>query len=68
MPDNDRAVKKATSAIYILNRIKIPAVLVECGFLSNPDELALLCTQEYRQKMSAVIFASAAEFIVSQTE
>ncbi len=66
MPDNDRAVKKATSAIYILNRIRIPAVLVECGFLSNAEDLAQLNTPEYRKKLSAVIFASAAEFITEE--
>ena len=34
----DRLTKKAGSAIYLLNRSEIPAVLVECGFLSNSEE------------------------------
>jgi len=65
-PDNDRAIKSAGSDIYILSRIRIPAVLVECGFISNPDDLAALTTPEYRQKLSCVIFSSAAEFLVSR--
>ncbi len=65
MPENDRSIKSATDAIYILNRIKIPAVLVECGFLSNPYERELLSTKEYRRKLAAVIFASSAEYLVS---
>lgn len=64
MPDNNREIKEATQAIYILKRIKIPAVLVECGFLSNPDELTLLSSEEYRKQLSASIFASSAEYLV----
>ena len=63
-PNNEREVKAAGSDIYILRRIRIPAVLVECGFISNPDDLALLTTPEYRRKLSCVIFSSAAEFLV----
>jgi len=63
IPDNDRTTKQATQAIYILNRIRIPAVLVECGFLSNPEELELLETTGYRQKIAAVIFVSTADFL-----
>jgi len=61
--DNKREIKASTDAIYILKRIKKPAVLVECGFLSNDTERALLLTREYREKLAASIFASTAEFI-----
>jgi N-acetylmuramoyl-L-alanine amidase len=54
-PTNDRETKTATSAIYLLYHSKIPSVLVECGFLSNKDELAKLKTHEYRQKLGAAI-------------
>lgn len=50
-----RAAKKATSAIFILHRIEIPAVLVECGFLSNPTENELLQTADYQKKLAALI-------------
>jgi N-acetylmuramoyl-L-alanine amidase len=57
-PRNNRAIKAADSSIYILNNIKNPAILVECGFLSNEDELSLLKAEEYRAKMALVIFSS----------
>lgn len=36
---------------YMLNCTNIPAVIVECGFLSNPEEESLLLTEEYRKKV-----------------
>lgn len=62
---NARTVKKADSSIYILHHIEVPAVLVECGFLSNPEEAALLCTEEYQNKLAAVIFAAVAEYLAA---
>ncbi len=56
--DNTREMKKADSAIFILNRIESPAVLVECGFLSNENESKLLLSEDYRSKLSAVIATS----------
>lgn len=57
-PDNHRKTKAATSAIYLLDRLTCPAVLVECGFLSNPEEAALLETAEYRQQLAFLLFYS----------
>lgn len=54
-PDNDRGVKAAGSSIFLLDRISIPAVLIECGFLSNPAEAAKLSSEEYRTKLALVI-------------
>jgi len=62
-PSNNREIKRATKAIYILNRITTPAVLVECGFISNQAELSLLSSPEYRRSLAVVIISSAAEFI-----
>ena len=62
-PQNKRSVKKATSRIFILNEIKTPAVLVECAFLSNPDECKLIATPEYRKKLTFCIFSGICEFI-----
>ncbi len=60
-PENDRAVKPSAGKIYLLDKIKYPAVLVECGFLSNSDEAALLCDNDYLQRLALVIFAAASE-------
>ncbi len=62
-PENKREIKSSSDAIYILKRITLPAVLVECGFLSNDAERALLTSSEYKERLAAVIFASTAEFI-----
>ena len=60
-PQNHRETKKADSAIYLLHRMPIPAVLVECGFLSNPEECARLNTAEYRKITAAVLTAALTE-------
>lgn len=53
--DNNREVKAAGNNIYILDRIKAPAVLVECGFLSNVQETELLCDSSYRCKLALIL-------------
>ena len=60
--DNRRELKKASSNIYLLNRLHCPSVLVECGFLSNEEECAKLSTEEYRHKLSLVLFSSISSF------
>ncbi len=54
-PENDRKVKKAGSSIFLLHKIKSPAILIECGFLSNNNEAMLLDTPEYRARLSCTI-------------
>ncbi len=54
-PDNTRRIKAAGSNIYLLDRATAPAVLVECGFLSNPDEAAELARLEYQKKLALII-------------
>lgn len=51
-PDNTRINKQATTSTYLLYNATVPAVLVECGFLSNEAELELLKTKEYQQKIA----------------
>ena len=62
-PDNSRTTKAAGDEIYLLSKLNCPAVLVECGFLSNPDELSLLKTEEYQNKLAAVIAVAVMEYI-----
>ena len=57
MPSNRRKTKAAGSNIYLLENIKSPAVLVECGFLSNPAEAEKLATETYQRALAAVVFA-----------
>ena len=56
-PGSKRAAKKA-SGIYLLEHIQCKGVLIECGFLSNPEEEAKLRSADYQRKLSCVIAAS----------
>ncbi len=63
--ENERQTKPATSNIYLLDRIESTAVLVECGFISNEAEAALLSDANYRKKLAFVISTSISEYIYS---
>ncbi|MCI9159255.1 MAG: N-acetylmuramoyl-L-alanine amidase [Lawsonibacter sp.] len=57
-PGNERAVKQIPSTVYIMNHITCPAILIECGFLTNPEEEALLRDEDYQRRLAAVIAAA----------
>ncbi len=61
-PENTRVNKQATSSTYILYNATIPAVLVECGFLSNTAELKRLKDPDYQKKMAFSIFCGINDF------
>ena len=58
-----RDVKEAPDSVYLMNNCTVPAILVECGFLSNPAEEALLRTPEYQKKLAAVLCCGMLEFL-----
>lgn len=53
---------KTTDTVYLLRNIRCEGVLIECGFLSNPVEEALLRDEDYQQKLCAVIATALGEF------
>ena len=53
--ENKTKIKQGKD-IFLLDRINVPAILVECGFLSNPDEAALLNDEEYQDMLVFCIF------------
>lgn len=55
-PENQRLSKPTSGSIFLLDNAKIPAVIVECGFLSNSEELKQLCDQDYQKKFSYCVF------------
>lgn len=57
-PENTRKPTAVPSTVYIMNHISCKAILVECGFLSNPEEDILLQSAEYQRKL-AVSLAGA---------
>jgi len=52
-PSENRGIRRR--GFYVLRRTSIPAVLVECGFLTNPTEGRLALTGDYRQKLAEQI-------------
>lgn len=57
-PDNTRVPSAVTSSVYLMEHITCPAVLVECGFLSNPEEEALLTASGYQTKLAIALTAA----------
>ena len=66
-PGNNRRTKEATSAINLLHNASCPAVLVECGFLSNPEEAKLFESYEYKRKVAFAIFCAVTEYLQTPT-
>ena len=56
--ENNRKVKAATSSIYLLRQAQNPAILIECGFISNPEECEQLTNEDYQRALAFAIFAS----------
>lgn len=56
-PENSREVKQIYDTVYLLNHISCPAILVECGFLTNPVEAEKLETDSYQMQLAASILA-----------
>ena len=61
MPDSRRTPKKAGDNIYLLKNAVTPAVLIECGFLSNGEEAAKLSDKDYQKELSFCIFCAIME-------
>lgn len=61
-PSNKRQVKRADGSIYVLHNAKIPAVLIECGFLSNESELELLKSDNYRRALAVNLFSAIVKY------
>lgn len=59
---NERLAKKAGKNIFVLKNVKIPAVIVECGFLSNNEEEVKLQNDDYQQKIALAIYEGIIDF------
>lgn len=53
-PENKRQIK-SDHTFFMLKKTKVPIIIVECGFLSNPEEAKKLVLEEYQEKLSATI-------------
>lgn len=59
---------KADSSYYMLKNTTCPIIIVECGFLSNPEEAALLNEEEYQDKTAASICRGVKEYLSAEKE
>ena len=64
-PDNTRETKLCGKELFLCYYSKNPTVMAECGFMSNPEEAALLNTEEYQEKIALTLFYGLTEFINS---
>ncbi len=51
-PDNIREIKSNERSLYLLHNLTCPSILIECGFMSNPEELEKLKSDEYQNAIS----------------
>ena len=58
---NDRTAK-ANSSYYILKKSTVPCVIVECGFLSSPDENAKLNDPNYQKKIAKAVYMGIVDY------
>lgn len=63
-PSSRRTAKKGSN-IYLLEHIDCPGVLIECGFISNPEEKAKLLSKAYQQQLCCVIAAAVNNYFVT---
>ncbi len=60
---SNREIKKIPNSTYMYSRLKIPGVLIECGFLSNNNERQKLISEEYLDKFSQILTDSQISII-----
>ena len=62
---NTREIKPANKKIFLLNKAQIPAVVVECGFLSNEEEAKKLSNDSYQSKMAFSIYCGIINYFIN---
>lgn len=63
LADGNHRVEKGDDSYYMLKKTEGIFAIVECGFLSNPEEEALLKTENYQQKMAESIAEGIEKFL-----
>lgn len=58
----------AIKQVYLLKKATVPAVLVETGFLSNPEERKLLTSKDYQEQMAEAIADGIEKYVDSQMQ
>lgn len=66
-PESRRVCEPASSKLYITSHVECPAVLMECGFMSNFSDVEKLITTEYQTSLALVFFTSFVDYSSSET-
>ena len=66
-PNNRRRVKPADT-VYLLSQIHCPGILLECGFLSNPEEDRLLQNPDYQKKLAAAAACGIVRWLEEESD
>lgn len=62
-PDNRRMAAPISKNVYLMNHVNCPAILVECGFLSNPEETKKLNCDDYRTELALILLSSYLQYL-----
>lgn len=66
-PENRRVAEPASKGLYITANVGRPAILVECGFMSNFSDIEKLCTESYQTAFAVVLLGSFLQFSSDST-
>lgn len=66
-PDNARETKPADKNVYLLHHAQIPAVVVECGFLSNKEEAQKLTKEYYQKQMAFCVYCGIINYFLNKS-
>ena len=56
-------VRGGNTSYYLLKKTDVPLAIVECGFLSNPEEAGLLATKEYQEKVAEAVCTGILKYL-----
>lgn len=65
-PENKREIKQCGKELFLCYFSENPTVMAECGFLSNPEEAALLESTEYQQKVAFTLFDGLNQYLAEK--
>lgn len=65
-PENQRVNKPSDNSYYILYQATVPSVMVECGFMSNPEENNRLKNDKYQKQLSYTILMGINKYLTEE--
>lgn len=65
-PENHREIKQCGKELFLCYFSENPTIMAECGFLSNPEEAALLESEEYQQKVAFTLFDGLNQYLAKK--